>query len=59
MGWWWQGWYVWAVLVLIVIRLKHPPVLDPNVTLDRRRRFAGWLAVALLASCFVPVPFAF
>ena len=58
MGWWWQGWYVWAVLVLLVIRLKHPPVLDPQVELDPRRKLAGWLAVALLAGCFVPVPFA-
>ncbi|HWC06801.1 MAG TPA: site-2 protease family protein, partial [Gemmatimonadota bacterium] len=59
MGWWWQGWYVWAVLILIVIRLKHPPVLDPQVELDPRRKLAGWLAVALLAGCFVPVPFSF
>ena len=59
MGWWWQGWYVWAVLVLIVIRLKHPPVLDPHVTLDPPRKIAGWLAVALLVGCFVPVPFVF
>ncbi|HKY60572.1 MAG TPA: site-2 protease family protein [Gemmatimonadota bacterium] len=58
MGWWWQGWYVWAVLILIVIRLRHPPVLDPQVTLDPGRRLAGWLAVVLLVGCFVPVPFA-
>ena len=50
---------MWAVLVLLVIRLKHPPVLDPQVTLDRGRKLAGWLAVALLVGCFVPVPFAF
>lgn len=58
-GWWWPGWYVWTLLVLIVIRLKHPPVLDPDVTLDPRRKAAGWLAVALLIGTFVPVPFRF
>ncbi len=58
MGWWWQGWYLWAFLVLIVIRVKHPPVLDPQIDLDLRRRLAGWLAVLLFVGCFVPVPFA-
>jgi hypothetical protein len=57
LGWWWQGWYVWAVLMLIVIRLKHPPVLDPQVALDPWRKLAGWLAVALLVGCFIPIPF--
>lgn len=57
MGWWWAGWYVWAVLILVVIRVKHPPVLDAGVELDPRRRFLGWLAVGLFVGCFVPVPF--
>lgn len=57
MGWWWAGWYVWAFLILVVIRVKHPPVLDPGVDLDPRRQLAGWLAVLLFIGCFVPVPF--
>lgn len=57
MGWWWPGWYVWALLVLVVIKVRHPPVLDPHLELDPARRAIGWLAVALLALCFAPVPF--
>lgn len=57
MGWWWPGWYVWAVLVLIVIKIRHPPVLDPYLELDSGRRAVGWLAVALFVTCFAPVPF--
>ena len=57
MGWWWPGWYVWALLVLVVIKIRHPPVLDPYLALDPRRRAVGWLSVALFAGCFAAVPF--
>ncbi|HUP00588.1 MAG TPA: site-2 protease family protein [Gemmatimonadota bacterium] len=57
MGWWWPGWYLWAVLVLFLIRIKHPPVLDPEIDLGYGRRWVGWLAVAVFILCFVPVPF--
>ncbi|MBA3584558.1 MAG: site-2 protease family protein [Gemmatimonadetes bacterium] len=57
MGWWWPGWYVWAILLLFLIRIKHPPVLDSDLDLDPRRRWIGWLAVAVFVLCFTPVPF--
>lgn len=57
MGWWWPGWFVWALLLLLVVKIKHPPVLDAGVDLDPRRRAIGWLAVALFVVCFIPVPF--
>jgi membrane-associated protease RseP (regulator of RpoE activity) len=57
MGWWWPGWYVWGALILFLIRIRHPPVLDPHLELDRVRKVAGWLAVAAFAACFTPVPF--
>lgn len=58
MGWWWQGWYVWAALILVLIRIRHPSVLDPHLELDPARKAAGWLAVAAFVLCFTPVPFA-
>ncbi len=57
LGWWWQGWYVWAALILFLIRIRHPAVLDPHLELDPARKAAGWLAVAAFAVCFTPVPF--
>lgn len=57
MGWWWPGWYVWAALLFFLIRIKHPPVLDPELELDGWRKAAGWLAVAAFVLCFTPVPF--
>lgn len=57
MGWWWPGWYLWAVLLLVLIKVRHPPVLDPRTGLDRRRRAIGWLSVAIFVLCFSAVPF--
>jgi membrane-associated protease RseP (regulator of RpoE activity) len=57
LGWWWQGWYVWAALILFLIRIRHPAVLDPHLELDPARKAAGWLAVAAFAICFTPIPF--
>lgn len=57
LGYWWPGWYVWVALLLLLVRIKHPPVLDPTTPLDPWRRFVGWLCVALFVACFAPVPF--
>lgn len=57
LGWWWPGWYVWALLIIVLIRVRHPPVLDPEIGLDARRVAVGWLSMALFAACFTPVPF--
>jgi membrane-associated protease RseP (regulator of RpoE activity) len=59
MGWWWSGWYLWAILVLFIIRIKHPPVLDPDQRLGPGRQIVGWLSVAILILCFAPIPFEF
>jgi membrane-associated protease RseP (regulator of RpoE activity) len=57
MGWWWPGWYVWAVLLLFLVRIHHPPILDPETPLDGRRRAVAWTCVALFVTCFTPIPF--
>jgi membrane-associated protease RseP (regulator of RpoE activity) len=57
MGYWWPGWYLWAVVMLVLVRIKHPPVLDSATPLDGPRRAIGWLCIALFVVCFAPVPF--
>jgi len=52
----WEGWALWGVLLLI-FGLKHPPILYPEVSLDRKRRFIGLLAFAIFVLTFIPVPF--
>lgn len=52
----WEGWLVWALL-LVVIGMKHPPVVYWEETLDPRRRFVGLCALFIFVLTFVPVPF--
>lgn len=57
----WAGWWVWAVLILVLGRgsLAHPRVFDPAYPLSRGRRAVGWACVAILVLTFAPVPFTF
>jgi membrane-associated protease RseP (regulator of RpoE activity) len=52
----WEGWFVWAVLLLI-LGLRHPPVIYWEIPLDYKRKFVGWLALVIFVLTFIPVPF--
>jgi len=51
----WQGWLVWSLL-LLVLGLRHPPVIYWEVPLDRKRAFIGWLSLVIFILTFNPVP---
>ncbi|MBI5102305.1 MAG: site-2 protease family protein [Nitrospirae bacterium] len=50
-----EGWLVWAVLLLI-LGIKHPPVLASYVPLDQRRKTTGFLTLVIFILTFTPVP---
>ncbi len=52
----WEGWLIWALL-LVFIGVRHPPVLLPHISLDDRRRKVGYYAFAIFVLTFVPAPF--
>lgn len=52
----WPGWYLWAALTSI-IGLRHPPVYDEDVPLDRSRRLLAAAALAVFVLTFMPTPF--
>jgi len=56
MGQLWQGWWLWAVLALVIGRgqLGHPMLIAPERPLDAKRRVLAWLAIALLVGTFAP-----
>jgi membrane-associated protease RseP (regulator of RpoE activity) len=58
LGFFWQGWLFWALLILIM-GMRHPAPLDDWTPLDGRRKALGLLAFLILAMCFIPVPFQF
>jgi len=50
------GWFFWAVVLLFVIKLDHPPVED-ETPLDTMRMNLGWIALLILIVSFIPTPF--
>ncbi len=51
----WSGWWLWVVIVLI-IGIRHPPVLDEDAPLDELRRSVAVLVLFIFLVCFAPVP---
>lgn len=52
----WDGWFIWALL-LIFLGVRHPPVLLPHIQLDDRRTWFGYAAIVIFILTFVPAPF--
>jgi membrane-associated protease RseP (regulator of RpoE activity) len=52
----WPGWLVWAAL-MVIIGYKHPPVVYPEIQLDRKRKLMGWICLIIFILTFTPVPF--
>jgi membrane-associated protease RseP (regulator of RpoE activity) len=58
LGFWWTGWWFWAVIAL-VMRVRHPWIPDEAAMLDPRRRLLGFLCIAVFLLCFTPEPIKF
>lgn len=56
LGFWWPGWFLWAFLAAVIIKLKHPPTLDDLVPLTKGRIILGWISIILFILTFMPVP---
>jgi len=50
-----EGWLVWAVLLLI-LGYKHPPIIYSEMPLDPLRRRIGWTTLVIFVLTFTPVP---
>lgn len=55
LGYYWKGWWVWLGLA-VIFRPFHPPVLKPEIMLDRRHKIIAWSAIILFLITFVPRP---
>src|SRR5260370_208346 len=51
----WEGWYFWVVLILIMQFLRIPPIYDPT-PLDPWRRWGAFLALLVFLLSFMPAP---
>jgi len=52
----WEGWLVWAILMLI-LGIKHPPVLYWEAPLDPKIMSIGFLTLVIFIITFIPEPF--
>jgi hypothetical protein len=55
MGFFWEGWWLWALLLLWLGRVYAEP-LDQITPLDNRRRALAVLAIVIFVLVFIPVP---
>lgn len=56
LGFLWWGWFLWGGMLLL-LGLRHPPVLAEDSPLGARERALGAVGAALLALTFSPAPF--
>lgn len=49
-------WLLWIILILILIRFRHPPTMNDYIELTPIRKFLGWLCLVIFAICFIPMP---
>lgn len=52
----WEGWLIWAVL-MVILGLRHPPVIYWEIPLDRKRRLIGLIGMIIFIVTFIPAPF--
>lgn len=51
------NWLVWAILILFIIKIKHPPICtDMNSSLGTGRIITGWFAYFIFVVSFCPIP---
>lgn len=51
-----NNWLVWAILILVLIKIKHPPVMNDHEGLDRTRQIIGIISLIIFILCFIPDP---
>jgi membrane-associated protease RseP (regulator of RpoE activity) len=55
MGFFWNVWWMWAVLIFFLGR-RHAEPLDQVTELDSKRRALGYMAIIVFILTFIPIP---
>ncbi len=56
LGFLWPGWLMLITLIIILIKIPHPPVVYEEVPLDRSRIVLGWITILVFLLTFIPLP---
>jgi len=56
-GFFWQGWFLWAVLILVLIKIQHPAPLDDISPISVKHKIIGIISIVFFILTFMPSPF--
>ncbi|PLX26061.1 MAG: site-2 protease family protein, partial [Ignavibacteria bacterium] len=51
----WPGWLFWAILITVIVKVKHQDIHDIQ-ELDSRRMILGWISFVVFVLCVSPAP---
>ncbi len=57
LGYFWHGWWFWALMITLVGGLRPAPIWNPYIELEGRHRMLGGASIAIFILTFIPVPF--
>jgi membrane-associated protease RseP (regulator of RpoE activity) len=49
-------WFMWAIIGMVLLRLRPPAILDQHTPLDRRSQIIAIIALVIFVLCFMPNP---
>ena len=50
------GWLFFAIIIIFLMGMMHPPPLNDDTELDTRRKLLFLIALAILILCYIPYP---
>ena len=50
------GWVFFAIIIIFLIGMNHPPPLNDEGSLDKKRKVLFIVAVSILILCYIPYP---
>ena len=55
----WKGWVIYAVLLTLMLRVGHPPIVDEYEPLGLERKIVAFIGLMVFLLCFNPFPITF
>jgi membrane-associated protease RseP (regulator of RpoE activity) len=57
LGFWWPGWWVWAVFVTLLVGHRHPRPLENVQPLTMGQKILAGVMLVIFIVSFIPIPF--
>ena len=50
------GWFFFAIIIMFMMGMQHPPPLNDATPLDMKRKLLFFIAIVILIVCYIPYP---